>query len=192
MDREAKFLRGMVFDLTFLLSSDHHRFMNKLPVVGSGGENLDLSEARRGSTWQKEEGSVILAAPDEFDLDIHLTAVPSFGVARRGYPVAMPDTEATCFSTCSDPGCITNATCFSTCSPCQTVDQNTCVGDCTNNCPAQETDQCPQTQATCGGRECSTNWHTCAGATCEQTGGCRTCETTCVGDTCPGQTCGNC
>jgi hypothetical protein len=134
----------------------------------------------------------ILTPPDEFDLDIRFGGHTSGNLAPRLYPVVMAETEATCFSTCSGPGCETNATCFSTCSPCQTVDQHTCVGDCTNNCPAQETDQCPETQATCGGHECSTNWQTCEGATCEQTGGCQTCEATCVGDTCPGQTCGNC
>jgi hypothetical protein len=142
-----------------------------------------------------EHGSSLLrmlAPPDEFDLDIRAIERTSTHLGARLYPVVMAETEATCFSTCGDPGCETNATCFSTCSPCQTVDQHTCVGDCTNNCPAQETDECPQTQATCGGRECSTNWQTCAGATCEETGGCQTCQETCVGDTCPGQTCGNC
>jgi hypothetical protein len=153
------------------------------------------SNSRNEAVAANEDESGLLqmfSSPDEFDLDIRLAESPYGNLAPRRYPVVMAETEATCFSTCSGPGCETNATCFSTCSPCQTVDQHTCVGDCTNNCPAQETDECPATQATCGGHECSTNWQTCQGATCEQTGGCQTCEVTCVGDTCPGQTCGNC
>ena len=144
---------------------------------------------------QRKGRAMTIRYPDEFDLDVRLT---SFTDGGQQVPVVVrDDTEVTCFSTCSGPECQTSDTCSSTCSPCETVDASTYVGDCTNDChgPAETAfcdthpGDCTPTNATCGGRECSTNWQTCQGATCEETGGCSTCAQTCVGDTCPGSTC---